>query len=312
MPDSQVKHLITWKDWEPAEIRKVLMLATRVKRNRHYYQGTLSGRTLVMLFQKTSTRTRVSFEAAMTEMGGHGIYMDWNTTNFGLSKIKYETAYLSRNVAIIMARMKRHEELLELKAGASVPLINGCDNMYHPCQAMADMLTIHEDRGSLAGAKLTYVGVHNNVVNSLMAVCAAFDVELTLVTPIAPTESIDVDLRDNLKSKGLLVETLDIAEAVAKTEYVYTDTWVDMEFFDDPAYAPLKEERIKTMMPYQLNAALLKNSSAKILHDMPIHPGYEITEDVVESPNALIFKQAENRLEVQKAIILYLLRSLWL
>ena len=312
MPDSQVKHLITWKDWEPAEIRKVLMLATRVKRNRHYYQGTLSGRTLVMLFQKTSTRTRVSFEAAMTEMGGHGIYMDWNTTNFGLSKIKYETAYLSRNVAIIMARMKLHEELLELKAGASVPLINGCDNMYHPCQAMADMLTIHEDRGSLPGAKLTYIGVHNNVVNSLMAVCAAFDVELTLVTPIAPSESIDEDLRANIKSKGLLVETLDLAAAVENADYVYTDTWVDMEFFTDPAYAELKEERIKTMMPYQLNRELLKNSKAKILHDMPIHPGYEITEEIVESPNALIFQQADNRLEVQKAIILYLLRSLWL
>ena len=312
MSESQVKHLITWKDWDPAEIRKVLMLATRVKRNRQYYQGTLSGRTLVMLFQKTSTRTRVSFEAAMTEMGGHGIYMDWNTTNFKLSKIKYETAYLSRNVAVIMARMKRHEDLLELKQGASVPLINGCDNLYHPRQAMADMLTIHEDRGDLAGAKLTYIGVHNNVVNSLMAVCAAFDVELTLVTPLAPEESIDRDLYNNLKQKNLLKETLDARAAVADAEYVYTDTWVDMEFFDDPAFAEQKEERIRTMMPYQLNRELLKDSKAKILHDMPIHPGYEITEEIVESPNALIFEQADNRLEAQKAIILYLLRSLWL
>lgn len=312
MPDSQVKHLITWKDWDPAEIRKILMLATRVKRNRHYYQGTLSGRTLVMLFQKTSTRTRVSFEAAMTEMGGHGIYMDWNTTNFKLSKIKYETAYLSRNVAIIMARMKRHDDLLELKQGASVPLINGCDNLYHPCQAMADMLTIYEDRGELAGARLCYIGVHNNVANSLMAVCAAFGVELTLVTPIAPEDTIDQELRNRLREKQLLVETLDVQAAVETAEYVYTDTWVDMEFFDDPQFADLKQERIDTMMPYQLNAKLLKNSSAKVLHDMPIHPGYEITEEVVESPNALIFEQADNRLEVQKAIILYLLRSLWL
>lgn len=312
MPDSQVKHLITWKDWDPAEIRKILMLATRVKRNRHYYQGTLSGRTLVMLFQKTSTRTRVSFEAAMTEMGGHGIYMDWNTTNFKLSKIKYETAYLSRNVAIIMARMKRHEDLQELKQGASVPLINGCDNLYHPCQAMADMLTIHEDRGELAGARLCYIGVHNNVANSLMAVCAAFDVRLTLVTPIAPEDTIDQDLRNRLREKGLLEETLDVQAAVQAAEYVYTDTWVDMEFFDDPQFADLKQERIDTMMPYQLNKELLKNSSAKVLHDMPIHPGYEITEEIVEGPNSLIFEQADNRLEAQKAIVLYLLRSLWL
>ncbi len=312
MPDS-VKHLITWKDWDDAEIRKILMLATRVKKNRHFYQGTLSGRTLVMLFQKTSTRTRVSFEAAMTEMGGHGIYMDWNTTNFKLSKIKYETAYLSRNVAVIMARMKRNEDLLELKEGATVPLINGCDNLYHPCQAMADMLTIHEDRGRCEGAKLTYIGVHNNVANSLMAVCAALDVHLTLVTPIRSKENFDEELFERLKHKKLVRETLDPVEGVTGADYVYTDTWVDMEFFDNPDFADFKEERIRTMMPYQLNADLFKHApEAKILHDMPIHPGYEITEDVVECERALIFQQAENRLEAQKAIILYLLRSLWL
>ncbi len=306
-----VRHLISWKDWPDAEVQAVLQLALKVKRERHIYTGALAGRTLVMLFQKTSTRTRVSFEAAMTEMGGHAIFLDWNATNFKLSRIKYETAYLSRNCAAIMARMKLHSDLLELRSGATAPLINGCCNLYHPCQAMADMLTIYEDRGALAGTRLVYIGVHNNVANSLMAVCAAFGVNLTLVTPIAPDESVDFDLKRKLADRGLLYETKDPREAVRDADYVYTDTWVDMEFFDSPDHAALKEERMRLMAPYQINAELLKDSSAKILHDMPIHPGYEITEEMVESPRALIFTQAENRLEAQKAIILSLLRDHW-
>ena len=208
-----------------------------------------------------------------------------------------------------MARMKKHEDLLELKDGADVPLINGCCNMYHPCQAMADMLTIEMDRGSVEGARLSYFGVHNNVVNSLMAVCAALGVHLTLVCPVAEESSIDGNIKDKLNEKGLLRETLDRDAAVADADYVYTDTWVDMEFFDDPSYQEMKEERINLMMPFQLNAELLKNSSAKILHDMPIHPGFEIDEELVEDPRSLIFNQAENRLDAQKAIIISLLEG---
>lgn len=311
MSEHELRHLITWRDWPDQDIRAILELALRVKRERHNYAGALAGRSLVMLFQKTSTRTRVSFEAAMTELGGHAIFLDWNTTNFKLSRIRYETAYLSRNVALIMARMKQHSDLLELRAGASVPLINGCCNLYHPCQAMADMLTIREHRGALEGARLTYIGVHNNVANSLMAVCAAFGVELSLVTPIAPEETVDLELKRRLQNKGLLRETLDAAAAVRDADYVYTDTWVDMEFFDDPGYQSFKKERIETMLPYQLNDALLKDSKAMVLHDMPIHPGYEISAELVESGRSLIFDQAENRLEAQKAIILTLLGGQW-
>lgn len=303
----KVKHLISWSDWSDEEIREVLKLAGSIKKQRVNYQGYMSNRTMVMLFQKTSTRTRVSFEVAMTEMGGHAIYLDWNTTNFKLSKIMYETAYLSRNAAIIMARMKKHEDLRELESGSTVPLINGCCNMYHPCQAMADMLTIYMDRGNVSGAKLTYLGVHNNVVNSLMAICAALNVELTLVTPIAEESSIDKTIQSKIRGKGLLVETLDKKKAVENADYVYTDTWVDMEFFDDPAYADKKQERIGVMLPYQINGELMKHSKAKILHDMPIHPGFEISEDMVEHPRSLIFDQAENRLDAQKAIIVTLL-----
>ncbi|MDD9981076.1 MAG: ornithine carbamoyltransferase, partial [Gammaproteobacteria bacterium] len=140
------KHLIDWKFWDDGEVREMLALARRVKRHRWEFQGHMQGRTLVMIFQKTSTRTRVSFEAGMTELGGHAINLDWHTTNFTLSDIRSETRYLSRNSAFIMARLKNHTDLLDMAAGATVPVINGCCNLYHPCQALADMLTIAEDR----------------------------------------------------------------------------------------------------------------------------------------------------------------------
>lgn len=303
----EVRHLIDWNSWSDEEVREVLEFASRIKHNRWSYQGYMTGKTLVMLFQKTSTRTRISFEASMTEMGGHGIFLDWMTSNFKLSKVGYETAYLSRNAALIMARVKQHEDLLEMRDSASVPLINGCCNRYHPCQAMADMLTIYEDRGSIEGAKLTYIGVHNNVVNSLMSASAALGVELTLVCPIAEDEDIDHAAKEKLKSKGLLVETLDVQKAVDTADYVYTDTWINMEFFDNPEYKEFKDKRIETMMPFQINHELLKNSKAKIMHDMPIHPGFEITDECVSDERSIIYDQAENRLEAQKAIMIYLL-----
>lgn len=304
-----VKHLISWKEWSDSEIQEILLLSQKIKTQRVDYQDYLKNRSLVMLFQKTSTRTRVSFEAAMTEMGGHAVYLDWNSTNFKLSRIKYESAYLSRNVSMIMARMKKHSDLLELKEGAEVPLINGCCNMYHPCQALADMLTILMDRGSVEGTKLTYIGVHNNVVNSLMSVSSALGVHLTLVCPIAEKTAIDFEIKEKIQQRGLLTETLDVHAAVAEADYVYTDTWVDMEFFDDPSFHEFKEKRIQTMLPFQINAALMEHSNAKILHDMPIHVDYEITAEMVEHPRSLIFDQAENRLDAQKAIIVSLLEK---
>ncbi len=288
MNNKPVKHLVNWKNWTNSEIAGVLNLAKEVKENPKNFSNHMSGKTLVMLFQKTSTRTRVSFEAGMTEMGGHAIFLDWLSTNFNLTEIRYESAFLSRNSSILMARLIKYEDLLELEKGATIPLINGCCNLYHPCQAMADMLTILMDRGSIDGARLTYIGVHNNVVNSLLSVCAALNVHLTLVCPIAKQESIDAELKKNIMDKGLLTETLDKSEAVKNAEFVYTDTWVDMEFFSNPKFEHLKKERIETMLPYQINADLMKESNARIMHDMPIHPGYEITDEMVDHPNSII------------------------
>ena len=309
MPYNTVKHLISWSDWSDEEIQSILDYAVYVKNNRVYFSGHMQGRTMAMLFQKTSTRTRVSFEAGMTELGGHAIYLDWRASNFQLSDIDFEAEYLSRNVSIIMARMKRHEDLLALKSGSQVPVINGCCNLFHPCQALADMLTIRLDKGSIKGATLCYVGVHNNVVNSLIGITAALGVHLTLVTPIVPKEAALEHIIKRGVDHGTLTWETDLKHAVNNNEYVYTDTWVDMEFFNEPSYAKEKEERITMMMPYQLNSELLKNSKAKVMHDMPIHPGYEISREIVKSQRSIIFQQAENRLDAQKAVILRLLKS---
>ncbi|MBT5875688.1 MAG: ornithine carbamoyltransferase [Candidatus Latescibacteria bacterium] len=309
--EGKLKHLIDWKFWSNEDTVRMLNLAQRVKHYRWEYQGHMQGNTLVMMFQKTSTRTRVSFEAGMTELGGHAINLDWRSTNFTLSKIAFETRYLCRNAALIMARLKENSELMEMEQAATVPIINGCCNLYHPCQSLADMLTIAEDRPEgVAGAKLTYIGVYNNVVNSLVSIAAPLNVELTLVCPIREPGSVDEESRKRLMDKGLLTETLDARAAVAEADYVYTDTWLDMEFFNDPDYEEEKEARCKTMLPYQINKELLAESNAKVMHDMPIHHGYEIAEDMVEDPRSIIYDQAENRLDAQKAIMLHLLHEL--
>ena len=304
---ADIKHLIDWKYWSDSEIVEVLDLARRVKHYRWEYQGHMQGNTLVMIFQKTSTRTRVSFEAGMTEMGGHAINLDWMATNFTLSKVRFEARYLGRNAAIIMARLKDNGDLMEMEKASTVPVINGCCNLYHPCQALADMLTIAEDRPEgVKGARLTYIGVYNNVVNSLVSIAAPLGVHLTLVCPIREPDSVDEESRQKLLDRGLLTETLDAEAAVGEADYVYTDTWLDMELFNDPAYAEEKEKRSGIMMPYQITRALLAGSRAKIMHDMPIHPGFEIAEDMVEHERSIIYDQAEHRLDAQKAIMLRL------
>ena len=306
-----LRHLIDWKFWRDEDIRHVLELARTVKHNRRDFETHMRGQTLVMLFQKTSTRTRVSFEAGMTELGGHAINLDWRASNFTLSKVRFETQYLSRNAAMIMARLKDNADILEMEQAASVPIINGCCDLYHPCQALADMLTIAEHRtGNPEGAKLTYIGVYNNVVNSLVSIAAALGVRLTLVCPIRDEGVVDQESRQRLLDAGLLTETSDAALAVSDADYVYTDTWLDMEYFNDPEYEQEKQRRCDLMLPYQVNATLMAGSEARIMHDMPIHPGFEITEEMVECAQSIIYDQAENRLDAQKAIMLYLLQGL--
>jgi ornithine carbamoyltransferase len=302
-----MRHLLTWSDWSDCEINELLDFAAYMKNHRTFYNGAMLGRSIAMLFQKTSTRTRVSFEAALTEMGGHAIYIDWVSSNFELTDITFESKYLSRNVSLIVARMKRHEDLALIAEGSEVPVVNGCCNLFHPCQSLADMLTIQMDAGKIKGVTLCYVGVHNNVTNSLIEVTAALGVNLVLVTPLANDGAVIDDVIKRGEAAGTLCWEKDLKHAVKNADYVYTDTWVDMEFFNDPSFAEEKRARLELMLPYQLNEQSLRGTKARVMHDMPIHAGYEISRELVHDPRSIIFQQAENRLDAQKAIVLKLL-----
>ncbi len=299
-------HLINFKELTAQQLNALVDLGIEVKHNPEKYQKALEGKSSALIFQKTSTRTRVAFEVAMTQLGGHALYIDWRTTNFTLADVKDETEYLSRNVDCIMARLLWNADLQRMAQASRVPVVNGCDEKYHPSQAIADLITIKEKHGKLKGAKLVYIGVHNNVCNSLIEGCTKTGVKLTTVTPIFNEPARDDALMSEAKKTGLWETTLDAAKAVKDADFVYTDTWIDMEFFTDPKFAEEKEKRLKLMMPYQVNSALLKGSSAYIMHDMPIHRGYEINVEAIENPKAVIYEQAENRLYSAKAILLTL------
>ncbi|MDH7606378.1 MAG: ornithine carbamoyltransferase [Candidatus Bathyarchaeota archaeon] len=300
-------HLINFKGLSGQQLMEMVDKAIEVKQNPEKYGKALDGKSLAMIFQKTSTRTRVSFEVAMTQLGGHALYIDWRTTNFAIADIYDETQYLSRNVDCIMARFLRNADLQVMANASRVPVINGCDEKYHPSQAIADLMTMKEKKGKLKGLKLVYIGVHNNVCNSLIEGCTKTGVKITTVTPIFNKPSRDNELLEEAKKTGLYETTLDVKQAVKDADFVYTDTWVDMEFFTDPKFAAEKEKRLRLMMPYQINKELLHGSSAYIMHDMPIHRGYEISSDVIESSKSIIYEQSGNRLYSAKAILLKLL-----
>lgn len=302
-------HLIDFKNLSSQQLMEIIDKAIEVKCDPEKYRIALDSESLAMIFQKTSTRTRVSFEVAMTQLGGHALYIDWRTTNFAIADIYDETQYLSRNVDGIMARLKRNADLQVMAEASRVPVINGCDEKYHPTQAIADLMTMKEKKGTLEGVKLVYIGIHNNVCNSLIEGCTKVGARITTVAPIFNEPSRDEELLKNARRTGLYETTLDVKQAVKDADFVYTDTWIDMEFFSDPKYAEKKEKRMKLMMPYQINKEQLKESDAYIMHDMPIHRGYEISQDIIESPKSIIYEQSENRLYSAKAILLKLLEK---
>lgn len=301
-------HLITLKDWSSKEIADLVDSSLKMKKNPEDYEFCLEGKSLAMIFQKTSTRTRLSFEVAMTQMGGHSVYMDWRSTNLILADLGDETRSISGYVDGIMARVLKNSNLNLMARVSAVPVINGCDEKYHPCQIIADLMTIKEKKGQLKGLKLAYIGVHNNICNSLIEGCTKVGIKIVTVTPVVNEASLDLELVEAAKSTGLYEKSIEVKEAVENCDVVYTDTWVDMEFFLDPQFKKEKEKRVKLMLPYQVNKALLKdNSDALIMHDMPIHRGYEISEDIIDQPNSIIYTQSENRLHSAKAIVKKLL-----
>ena len=304
-----MRHIPNLKDLSTEEIQNILDRAATIKANPKEYSKLLTGESLAMLFQKTSTRTRVSFEVAMTELGGHAIYMDWMTSNFVLSGIEYETEYLSRNVSCIMARLKHHLDLEKIISSSRVPVINGCCEKFHPCQALTDILTASEHYdGELSSAHIVYVGVQNNVSNSLAGICSKLGIQLSIATPKADAkgESLDEDTQSMISSSDRIQHVTDPKEVIGSADFVYTDTWIDMQYFNTPDFKNEKDARVKQMAPYQINRALVKGIDCKIMHDMPIHDGYEITPEMVRDPRSIIFEQAENRLHAQKGLLWWL------
>jgi ornithine carbamoyltransferase len=302
-------HLLNFKELNGRQLVKMIDTGIEIKHDLNKFSEALKGKSCALLFQKTSTRTRVSFEVAMTQLGGHALFIDWRSTNFALADLGDEVQYLSRNVDCIMARLLKNADLQAMANNSRVPVINGCDEKYHPSQAIADLITVKEKKGKLKGVNLVYVGIHNNVCNSLVEGCTKTGVRITTVTPIFNEASRDVELLEAAKKTGLWETTLNFKQAVKDADFVYTDTWVDMEFFTDPRFAAEKRKRLKQMMPYQINTELIKNGKAYVMHDMPIHRGYEITGDVIESPKSIIYQQGENRLYSAKTILLKLLEK---
>jgi len=290
-------HLLTLKDWSSEDIASVLELAIKIKKNPGEYHKVLDNKTLAMLFAKTSTRTRVSFEAAMTQLGGHAQYLDWRTTNLTLGSLKDEIKCIARYVDIIMARVYGHGDIEAMAEASSVPVINGLSDMFHPCQALADLLTVQEKLGNLKGVKLAYVGDGNNVCNSLLLGCTKTGVKISVATPKGYEPNKDVV--KTTQALGDVSLFNDPKMAVEGVDVVYTDTWVSM------GQEKEKEKRLKAFKGFTIDSELMKlTKNAFFMHCLPAHRGYEMTDEVIDSDRSIVFDQAENRMHVQKAIIL--------
>jgi ornithine carbamoyltransferase len=310
-----MEHFLDMKLLQPDYLSAILDRGLRIKKNPKKFSMALTGKKLYMLFQKTSTRTALSFAFAMTGLGGEYFMQKWDDSNFTVGEIQDETRYVSRSVDVIMARLKNNADINLMASYATVPVINGCCDKYHPCQAMADLLTIKELFGHLQ-VKLLYIGVRNNVLNSLMGSLPRMGGELYAITPIVNAPSEDPELNRMASQTGKFHDVgsgnpsvSELKEIVQKMDVVYTDTWIDMEFINDKKYEKIKNERISTMLPFQINSNLMKNSRAKVMHDMPVHAGYEISRDLVEAHMNIILQQAENRKWAQAGILLTLLEN---
>lgn len=306
-------HVLELQSLPVEQLNLWIETALAVKAHPERYRDALADKTLYMLFEKTSTRTALSFGVGMQELGGAYFLQKWEDSNFPLGAIEDEVRYVARNVDAIMARLKHHHAVQRMAAFSPVPVINGCCDKHHPCQGLADLLTIYECFGGW-NVRMLYVGILNNVCNTLACSLPRLGGELMTLTPIINDASFDEELLAEATSTGRFsridctaLDAASLQKLVREVDVVYTDTWVDMEFFNNPAMHAEKECRIATMLPYQLNEELLQGSACRVMHDMPMHPGYEITRGVIETHIETILQQAENRRHAQKAMLLHLL-----
>jgi ornithine carbamoyltransferase len=302
------RHLLTGEELTSDELEHLIDRAIELKRDR-LQSRALEGRSVALIFQKPSTRTRISFEVGVHELGGHPLVLREGEMQLSRGESERDTALvLSRFVHAVAIRAKEHAPVEELARYSSVPVINMLTDDHHPCQALADLMTLKERFGRLEGLKLVYVGDGNNVAHSLMVLGAKAGLEVVIATPpeLTPSQSV-AQLADSVASNGGSVAVTDDAAAASDGAHaLYTDVWVSMG--DDPASAGTRRE---LLAPYRLDEALLERArpDAVALHCLPAHPGEEITEGVLYGDRAAIWDQAENRLHAQKALLELLIRS---
>ncbi|OLZ42235.1 ornithine carbamoyltransferase [Natrinema saccharevitans] len=302
--ETEPRHFLDVDDLSEAELLAVLDRADEYKRavDDGDDHADLSGQTLGMLFQKASTRTRVSFETGMTQLGGHAIFLGEDDIQLGRGEpLKDTSRALSRYVDAVMARVFKHENVEVLAEYSSVPIVNGLTDDAHPCQTLADLLTIREHEDGFEGVSAAWIGDGNNVAQSFALGAALTDMDLTIATP----EGYEVDdgvLERARELGGEPTVTTDPVEAATDADVIYTDVWISMGQEDE------RDVRMNDFEGFQVNADLLENApDASVMHCLPAHRGEEITDDVIEGGRSVVFDQAENRLHAQKALLSWLL-----
>jgi ornithine carbamoyltransferase len=301
------RHLISLHDLARDEVQEILALAARVKKDPLPFASALARKTLAMVFEKPSLRTRVSFETGMTQLGGHAIAIQGSEISLGKREAVADVARtLSGMVDGLMARTFSHQLLIDLARHGSIPVINGLSDHLHPCQALADYLTIQERFGRTAGIKLAYVGDGNNVAHSLMYGGAKLGAHVHVATPPGYEPEADVVTRaqaDALATGGRIEAGHDPEAAVRGADVVYTDTWASM------GQEAEHDARVAVFAPFQVNRALMSRAApqAIFMHCLPAHRNEEVTDEVIDSPASVVFQQAANRLHAQKAVLILLL-----
>jgi len=294
------KDFISISDLDPKEIQAIFELTGKLKKNKSKFAKALSGKTIALIFQKPSNRTRVSFEVGMYQLGGNSIYLGPDEINLGVRESIHDVAKtLSRYCDGIVLRTYEHKNVLEMAKFASIPVINGLSDFSHPCQALADIFTVKEKLKSLKGKTMVYTGDGNNVCNSLIYACFKTGMKINVATPAGfePESSV-------VRAAGGSVRLFnDPIEAAKGADVVYTDVWASMGQEDEA------EKRKEIFKPFQVNQKLLSfaNKGALVMHCLPAHRGQEITDGAIDSPQSVVFDEAENRMHVQKAILIKLL-----
>ena len=304
-----MKHLLSIHDLTVAETEQILSVAGELKAQlkKGIPHPLLKGKTLGMIFSKSSTRTRVSFEVGMFQLGGHALFLSSNDIQLGRGESIYDTAnVLSRYLDGIMIRTFDQKDVEDLAHYGSIPIINGLTDLLHPCQALTDMLTIYEHKGKLSGLKLAYLGDGNNMAHSLLYAGAKLGMEVAVATPkgFECDPEIVANAKEDAKQTGAVIDVShDPIRAAKNADAIYTDTWVSM------GQSGSKESRLATFHPYQVNEKLMSHAkeNAIFLHCLPAYRGYEVTEEVIDGPQSVIFDEAENRLHTQKAIMALLM-----